>query len=55
MKLVDAWLVAWLLGRRMPCGEQIRENVNKQISMCENLVLFCFSCKKDIYSFNTSP
>ena len=23
--------------------------------MCENLVLFCFSCKKDIYSFNTSP
>ena len=23
--------------------------------MCENLVLFCLSCKKDIYSFNTSP
>ena len=22
--------------------------------MCENLVLFCISCKKDIYSFNTS-
>ena len=21
--------------------------------MCENLVLFCLSCKKDIYSFNT--
>ena len=34
---------------------QIRENVNKRIRMCENLVLFCFSCKKDIYSFNTSP
>ena len=33
---------------------QIRENVNKQIEMCENLVLFCLSCKKDIYSFNTS-
>ena len=28
---------------------QIRENVNKRI------VLFCLSCKKDIYSFNTSP
>ena len=23
--------------------------------MCENLVLFCLSCKKDIYSFNTNP
>ena len=34
---------------------QIRENVNKGIRMCENLVLFCLSCKKDIYSFNTSP
>ena len=34
---------------------QIRENVNERISMCENLVLFCLSCKKDIYSFNTSP
>ena len=32
---------------------QIRENVNKP--MCENLILFCLSCKKDIYSFNTSP
>ena len=29
---------------------QIRENVNKRIRMCENLVLFCLSCKKDIYS-----
>ena len=34
---------------------RIRENVNKRIGMCENLVLFCLSCKKDIYSFNTSP
>ena len=34
---------------------QIRENVNKRIRMCENLVSFCLSCKKDIYSFNTSP
>ena len=33
---------------------QIRENVNKQIGS-EDLVLFCLSCKKDIYSFNTSP
>ena len=23
--------------------------------MCENLVLFCLNCKKDVYSFNTSP
>ena len=23
--------------------------------MCENLVLFCLSSKKDIYSFDTSP
>ena len=23
--------------------------------MRENLVLFCLGCKKDIYSFNTSP
>ena len=30
----------------------IRENVNKRMR-CEPLVLFC--CKKDIYSFNTSP
>ena len=34
---------------------QIRENVNKRIGMSENLVLVCLSCKKDIYSFNTSP
>ena len=34
---------------------QIRENVNKGIGVCENLVLFCLSCMKDIYSFNTSP
>ena len=33
----------------------IRENVNKRIGMCENLVLFCLSCKKDIYSFNINP
>ena len=31
---------------------QIRENVNKRIRICENLVLFCLSCKKDINSFN---
>ena len=36
-------------------GTKIRENVNKRIGMRENLVLFCLSCKKDIYSFNTSP
>ena len=34
---------------------QISENVNKRIGMCENLVLFCPSCKNDIYSFLTSP
>ena len=34
---------------------QIRENVNKRIGMCENLVLFCLTCKKDIYSFITNP
>ena len=26
---------------------QIRENVNKQIVMRENIVLFCLSCKKE--------
>ena len=31
------------------------KNVNKRIGMCETLVLFCLSCKKDIYSFLTSP
>ena len=29
---------------------QIRDNVKKRIGMCENLVLFCLSCKKDIQS-----
>ena len=46
------------VGRWTSCGErklQIRETVNKRIGMCENLVLFCLSCKKDIYSFKTSP
>ena len=45
------------VGRCTSCGEQklqIRENVNKRIGMCENLVLFCLNCKKDIYS-TTSP
>ena len=42
------------VGRCTSCVEQklqIRENVNKRIGMCENLVLFCLSCKEDIYSF----
>ena len=46
-----------VVGRCISCGElklQIRENVNKRPGMYEHLVLFCFSCKKDIYSFNTS-
>ena len=46
------------VGKCTSCGEQnlqVRENVNKRIGMCENLVLFCLSCKKDIYSINTNP
>ena len=46
------------VGRCTSCGEQklqIRENVNKRIGMCENLVLFGLSCKKDIYSVLTIP
>ena len=46
------------VGRCTSCGEQTlqtRVKVNKRIWMCENLVLFCLNCKKDIYSFNTSP
>ena len=41
------------VGRCTSCGEQklqFRENVNKRTGMCENFVLFCLSCKKDIYS-----
>ena len=34
---------------------QISLNVNKRIGMCENLILFCLSCKKDICSLLTSP
>ena len=34
---------------------QISQNVNKRIRICENPVIFCLSCKKDIYSFLTSP
>ena len=34
---------------------QIRENVNKRKGMCENLVLFCLSCKKRINILLTSP
>ena len=44
-----------ILQSMLKCKLQIRENVNKRIRRCETLVLFCFSCKKDIYSFNTSP
>ena len=43
------------VGRCTSCGVQklqFRENANKRIEMCENLVLFCLSCKKDIYSSN---
>ena len=46
------------VGRCISCGEQklqMKENVNKRIGLCKNLVLFCLSCRKDIYSFNTSP
>ena len=44
------------VGRCTSCEEQklqIRENVNKRIWMCENL-LYCLNCEKDIYSFNTA-
>ena len=44
MKLVDERLVG-----NKNC------NVNKRIGVCQNLVLFCRSCKNDIYSFNASP
>ena len=60
-KLIDSNILQSMLnevGRCTSCGEQkleIRENVNKLIGMCENLVLFCLSCKKEIYSFLTSP
>ena len=44
-----------LLQSMLKSKSQIRENVNKRIRMCENLLLFCLSCKKDIYSFNICP
>ena len=58
-KIIDSNIQSMLneVGRCTSCGEQklqIRENVNKRIGMCENLVLFCLSYKKDIYSFKTS-
>ena len=60
-KIIESNILQSMLNevdRYTSCGEQklqIRENVNKRIGMCENLVLFCLSCEKDIYSFNTSP
>ena len=60
-KIIDSNILQSMsneVGRCTSCGEQklqIRENVNKRIWMCENHVLFCLSCEKDIYSFNTSP
>ena len=59
--LIDSNILQSMLNEVGICtsfGEQklqIRENVNKRIGMCENLVLSCLSCEKDIYSFNTSP
>ena len=50
-KIIGSNILQNMLKRKL----QIRENVNKQIVMCENLVLFCLSCKKDIYSCNNSP
>ena len=43
-----------ILQSKLKSKLKIRENVNKRIGMCENLVFF-LSCTKDIYSFNTSP
>ena len=43
------------VGRCSSCGEQrlqIRENVNKRIGMCENLILFCLSCKEGYLFFS---
>ena len=60
-KIIDSNILQGTLnvvGRCTSCGEQklqISENVNKRIGMCENLVLCCLGCKKDIYSFLTSP
>ena len=49
-KIIGSNIVQSMLKSKL----QIRENVNKRIGMCENLVLFCLSCK-DIYFFDTSP
>ena len=49
-KIIDPNILQTMLKSTL----QIRENVNKRMRMCENLVLFCLR-KKDIYSFNTSP
>ena len=60
-KIIDSNILQSMsneVGRCTSCRKQnlqIRENANNRIGMCENLVLFCLSCKKDIYSFNTSP
>ena len=60
-KIIDSNILQSMsneVGRCTSFGEQklqFGENVNKRIEMCENLVLFCLNCKKDIYSFNTSP
>ena len=60
-KIIDSNILQSMLnevGRCTSSGEQklqIRENVKKRIVMCENLVLFCLICNKDIYSFNISP
>ena len=34
---------------------QLREDISNRKGLCERLILFCKSCKINIYSFNTSP
>ena len=51
-KIIDSNILQSMsneVGRCTSCGEQklqIRENANKRIGMCENLVIFCLSCEK---------
>ena len=61
-KVIEANILQTMLDNVATCPScnqaqtiQLREDISKRKGLCERLVLFCKSCKINIYSFNTSP
>ena len=61
-KVIEAKILQTMLDDVATCPScnqaqtiQLREDISNRKGLCERLILFCKSCKINIYTFNTSP